>query len=249
MQFDWLTFALEVVNFLILVWILKRFLYEPVLQTIARRRAAIEKSLSDASVRHAEAEALERRYRDRLADWEKEKQGLREQAATQIEAERTRRLAALQETLDKETARRRVMDERQAEEWRGRLERQAMEQGGQFAARLLSRVASCELETRLVALALEDLAQLSGAQLQAVRAACRDGQERMVVTSAFRLPEPGRQSLVEGLARATACGKEVEFVEDPRLLAGLRIDIGPWVMHANLQDELSFFAEAAHSGL
>ena len=246
MEFDWVTFALEIVNFLVLVWILKRFLYEPVLQTIARRKAGIERSLADAAARHAEAEALELRYRDRLADWEKEKLGLRAQAAAEIEAERARRMAALQDVLEKEGARRRAVDERQAQEWRGRLERQAVEQGAQFAARLLARLASPELETRLVAVALEDLAQLSGPQMQAVRAACRDGQERIVMTSAFPLPEAARGALVEGLARAAAARPVAEFVEDPGLLAGLRIDIGPWVMHANLRDELSFFGEAAH---
>ena len=40
MQIDWTTFALEIINFLVLVWILKRFLYRPVLDTLARRRAA-----------------------------------------------------------------------------------------------------------------------------------------------------------------------------------------------------------------
>ena len=40
---------LEVVNFLVLVWMLKRFLYKPVLEAIAQRKAAIDKTLSDAA--------------------------------------------------------------------------------------------------------------------------------------------------------------------------------------------------------
>jgi F-type H+-transporting ATPase subunit b len=245
-EFNWVTFALEIVNFLVLVWILKRFLYAPVLQTIARRKSGIEQTLADARTRHSEAEALELRYRDRLAEWEKEKQGLRAQAAAEIEAERARRMAALQDTLETERARRRAVDERQADEWRNRLDRQAAEQGAQFSARLLARLASRELEARLVALALEDLARFSGAQLQAIWAACSDGQERIVVTSAFHLPETERNALLHGLAQATAARLSADFVEDSRLLAGLRINIGPWVMHANLEDELAFFADASH---
>ncbi len=49
MELNWTTFALEIVNFLILVWILKRFLYKPVLEAIARRKTAIDKTLSDAA--------------------------------------------------------------------------------------------------------------------------------------------------------------------------------------------------------
>ena len=48
MEFDWTTFALEVVNFLVLVWLLKRFLYRPVLACSTRRRAEVERHMAEA---------------------------------------------------------------------------------------------------------------------------------------------------------------------------------------------------------
>ena len=39
MELDWTTFILEIINFLVLVWILHRFLYQPVMNVIAQRRA------------------------------------------------------------------------------------------------------------------------------------------------------------------------------------------------------------------
>jgi F-type H+-transporting ATPase subunit b len=45
MELDWTTFALEIINFLALIWILKRFLYRPVLATLGQRRAGIEANL------------------------------------------------------------------------------------------------------------------------------------------------------------------------------------------------------------
>lgn len=248
MEFDWVTFALEIVNFLVLVWILKRFLYQPILQTIARRKAAIDRTLADAEAKHAGAAALEGQYRGRLADWEREKQALRAQAEEEVNAERARRMAALQGALEQEREKRRVLDERQMGEWRNRLEVEALEQGSRFAARLLARLAAPELESRLVALALEDLAQLPEAQLQALQAACRGAQNRLSVTSAFPLAEAERRALVQGFARATNANLSAGFAEDRSLLAGLRISIGPWVMHANLQDELKLFTGAARHG-
>ena len=69
MEFDWTTFALEIINFLILVWILKRFLYRPVLDVIARRRAGVEKTLADAKRIEAEAGELKQRCECELAQW------------------------------------------------------------------------------------------------------------------------------------------------------------------------------------
>ena len=48
MELSWPTFFLEIINFLVLVWILKRFLYKPVLEAIAHRKAVIDKTLVDA---------------------------------------------------------------------------------------------------------------------------------------------------------------------------------------------------------
>ena len=73
MQIDWTTFALEIINFLVLVWILKRFLYRPVLDTLARRRAGVEHTLAEARETEARAKTLQDQYASRLAEWEGEK--------------------------------------------------------------------------------------------------------------------------------------------------------------------------------
>lgn len=249
MELDWVTFALEVVNFLVLIWILQRFLYKPVLAAIARRKAAIEKTLAEASARQADALALEEQYRNRLTDWEREKATLQARVAEEINAQRTRAMTALQEALDQERDKRRVLEEQRVHERQRQIEEQAHAQGVRFAARLLTRLAAPELEARLVGLVLDDLAQLPEETRQALRAACRDAGHKITVTSAFPLAEPSRRALLQGfmdLAQQRVMG---QFKEDERLLAGLRIDIGPWVARANLQDELKFFTEATrHDG-
>lgn len=248
MEFDWFTFGLEIFNFLILIWILKRFLYQPVLQTIARRKAAIDQRLADAKAKISDAETLERQYQDRLGDWEKEKQALLARVEDEIKATRASRMATLEKDLGDERDRRQMLEERRMEEWRKRTENEAVAQGAQFLAKLLSRLAAPELEVRLIAIALEDVKQLPDEQLQKLRAACRDGKASMTVTSAYPLSDSHRRALVQRLAEATRAQLAAHFAEDPRLLAGVRIGIGPWVLHANLQDELKFFSDLASDG-
>ncbi|MDH5535351.1 MAG: F0F1 ATP synthase subunit delta [Betaproteobacteria bacterium] len=248
MQLDWGTFGLEIVNFLVLVWILKRFLYRPVLDTIARRKAAIEQTLADANAKQAGAQALEHEYQHRLAEWQKEKEALRAQAKEEVNAERARRMATLQGALDQEREKRSALEQQQMNEWRKRVADEALAQGAQFATRLLSRLATPELEARLVPLALDDLAHLPDMQLQAIRTACRDAANKIRVATAFPLPETQRRALLQRLAEAAKANLSAEFAEDPSLLAGLRVSIGPWIMRANLHDELKFFAEAPRDG-
>ena len=61
MEFNFSTFALEIVNFLILIWILQRLFYKPVLAVIARRKQHIDQTLAEARKLHQEAEDLRQR--------------------------------------------------------------------------------------------------------------------------------------------------------------------------------------------
>jgi F-type H+-transporting ATPase subunit b len=248
MELSGTTFILEIINFLVLVWILKRFLYKPVLNAIAQRKASIDRILADAKTRHTEAQALERQYSNRMAEWEQEKQKLRAGVMEEIHAQRAQSMAALEESLEQERQRARVLEERRLNELRKTAEEGGVLDGVKFTARLLQRCASEELEARLVRLALEDLPNLPEEQVQAIQAASQQPGWRIKTTSAFPLSEPQRAAILRTLHDVTQDSHSVEFHEDRGLLAGLRISLGPWVVRANLEDELAFFSDAVTHG-
>ena len=242
MELSWPTFLLEIVNFLVLVWILKRFLYKPILQAIEQRKTLIEKNLADAQARQSEAEALEQQFQKRLADWENEKEKLRAGIIEEIAARRAQLLAALDDSLKQERDKARVLEERRLSELRSNAEAAGIASGVQFTARVLNRAAGAELEAKLITLALEDLESLPEDQIEDLRSACRNADLQIKVTSAFAISAAQRDAIERELRKLTQDSADVQFAEDSRLRAGLRISIGPWVLRANLSDELEFFA-------
>jgi F-type H+-transporting ATPase subunit b len=241
-QLSWPTFVLEIVNFLVLVWILKRFLYKPVLQAIAQRKASIDKTLSDAKARQADAQALEQQYKNRLGDWEQEKETLRAGVLEEINALRATRMQALEQSLAQEREKARVLDERRLNELADQAQQNSVRKGVQFTARLFERLAGPELEATLVGVILEDLSLLPDDQLEAIRTACRTTEPKIKVISAFPLPPPQRNVITKKLQEVAQNCSPIEFSENNRLLSGLRVTIGPWVLRANLEDELEFLA-------
>ena len=239
MNFDWTTFTLELLNFFVLLWLLRRFLYRPVLGVIAARQAKIEAQLRDAEQTRAEAQAAKQACKENLSAWEKEKALARAELEREIAAERDRQLQAVAEEALEARARRRAQEERERQEWERMAERQALDLGGRFVAKLLERAASPELEARLVAVALADLPQLPLEQADQVRAALADA--RLEIASAFPLADAQRAALAEALSLMAGRPVAPRFQEDPSLLAGLRIHVGPWALGANLRDELQFF--------
>ena len=91
MEFNASTFFLEIFNFLILVWILQRLFYKPILETIARRKQYIDHSLEEAKSLHQEADDLRDLYENRQKLWEQEKKGAMAALHQQMEAERRAR--------------------------------------------------------------------------------------------------------------------------------------------------------------
>ena len=92
-----------------------------------------------------------------------------------------------------------------------------------------------------------ELSRLPVDRREALHAAAKDAGTA-IVTSAYPLAELQRQGLAEALGKTNGRMLACDFRRDESLLAGLRIEVGPWVMRASLQDELVAFAEAGDGG-
>lgn len=246
MQFSGTTFLLEIVNFLVLLWILKRFLYGPVLAVVARRREEIAQSLATAERTLQEAAVMREQVERRLADGQRERERAHAALEEELRAERERKLAELRKLLEQEREKSQVLEARRLRELSRQTETAAILQGGQFAGRLLARLAGPDLETRLMDLLLADLLAFPAERRGAIADACTRTGGRAQVTSAFPLSDTRRATVANALQVVVGRLPTCEWHVDPQLLSGLRIAIGPWVLHANLQDELRFFAEAAN---
>jgi len=245
MEFDSTTFALEIINFLVLVWLLQHFFYKPITAVIARRQAGIEKTLADAHATRSEADALKQQYDNRTAAWEQEKTQARQQLQQEMEAERVRLMVALQASLDEERDQLRAVEQRRNQEQLRRMENEARAEGGRFVAYLLSRLASTELEERVRQLLLEDMTRLPDQQLQALRNTDQAAEAK--ITSAYPLDALQRTGLNAALNHLAERPVACTFALDPTLMAGLRLSLGPWMLRASLLDELNFFTQTRHA--
>ncbi|MCJ9428828.1 hypothetical protein [Kordiimonas marina] len=88
MTIDWWTFALQALNFLILVWLLKRLLYKPVKEIIAKRKALADEAFAEAEKREAEADVAKKQYEDGKAALAGERQALLKKLHEEADAER-----------------------------------------------------------------------------------------------------------------------------------------------------------------
>ena len=247
MELNWTTFLLEILNFLVLVWLLRRLFYRPVKEMIEKRRRSIEDQLENSRAIQEKAENLQKQYESRLQDWEKERQAARSQLENEIEEERQKLLAQLQDELAAERKKREVLAEHKIREQTEQSELRALELGARFVAGVLKDIRSAEMESRLIDLLLNQIEALPREKMNGLGVMVENSQPQTAqVVSAYPLSDRRRQELQDCLHSLLPVPLSCSFSEDSELLAGLRITVGPWVIHANLRDELQAFAAVAH---
>ena len=246
MEFNLSTFILEIINFLILIWILQRLFYKPLLEVIAKRKQFIDQSLADAKTMQQQAEEQRSLYENRQKLWEQEKQTALAALHQQIDAERRMQMAKLDTDLEQERQKINVTLQRQQQELQRQAEKQALQHGARFAGMLLKQSAGPELEARLFNLLLDHLKTLPEACTLCLQMMGTKKSVPIKITSAYPLTDDLRLQLEQKLGSLITSPINFQYHQDAALIAGIRMDIGAWVLNANLQHELIGFAEIAN---
>lgn len=242
MELSWTTFILEIINFLVLVWLLKCLFYAPVKRAIAERRAGVEKTLRDAESSKRDAQDLQTRYEGRLREWEMEKERQKEAFRKELSEERAKQLKLTESLVAEERKKTEVQQEKKDAERRINEEREAIKQALEFISRLSKEVACPELEGKILELVTKQISLAGRESLPSVATQSWERGAAVRVRSAYSLTEPQRDTLATVLKGKLGTEAPIEFGVDQNLLAGLEITIGSYVMRANLRDELEYFS-------
>src|SRR5664279_2410139 len=92
MLIDWFTVCAQALNFLILVWLMKHFLYKPILNAIDEREKRVAKELADADAKKAEAQKEHDEFDHKNAEFDEQRATLLSKATGEAQAERQRLL-------------------------------------------------------------------------------------------------------------------------------------------------------------
>lgn len=246
MGFNWSTFFLEIINFLVLVWLIKHFFYKPVCEIIDKRRAAIDEEISSAKILESDAKRMKEQYENRLIAWEEEKLQQQTQLNQALEEQKKQQLILLEKQIAEENQKNTSIQDKQLQILQQKNERQALDQGISFTAKLLQKLTSQELENKLVDLFLTNIANFSPEQKKSIENIHFDEKLDVLVTTAYPLSQTYKENIQNSIQSLIEHRANCKYKVDSGIIAGLRVNIGSYVMRANLADELAFFSDSAN---
>ena len=149
MLIDWFTVGAQVVNFVILVWLMKHFLYKPILNAIDAREKRIASELADANAKKAEAEKERADFENKNKAFDDQRSALLSKATGDAKAEGAQLLDKARKDADSLRDTQAAALQNDHAKMGGQITRMATEEVFGIARKALSDLATVSLEERM----------------------------------------------------------------------------------------------------
>lgn len=237
MTFNLWTFLFEVVNFLVLVYVLHRLFYGPLRDAVERRRMASEQAQAEVQESRQKADALLLQLKTQLADVDRVRQETIRQSHEQTLTERKKVLDEASAAVQTRQVAARAALDREREESLRALHGEIVGQAVELSRRLLREASNSTLEQQLAQHLAETLEQLPEADRQAVRSDWNP-QSGAVLEAAQEVNGQALERLAAAIAAIVGHPTAVPVALRPSLIAGLRLRLGGRVWDASVDGQL-----------
>jgi F-type H+-transporting ATPase subunit b len=223
MLIDWFTVGAQALNFLILVWLMKRFLYWPILHAIDEREKKIAAELADAAAKKAEAKKERDDFAHKNEEFESQRAALFNKAADEAKAEHERLLGEARSAADALSKKRQEALRNDARTLNRALAQRAQKEVFAIARKALSDLATTSLEERLGEVFTRRLREMSGADKERLGQALKTASEPAVVRSTFDIGDEQRAAIQNALNETFSADVRIRFETAPEVVSGIEL--------------------------
>lgn len=245
MLIDWFTVGAQALNFVVLVWLLKRFLYQPVLDAIDARESRIAAQIADAEAKETAARGQGEAFRQKSEAFDRERAALMAQATAEAGALRRQLMDAARQAADDLGAKRQDALRNEAGQLTRALGDLARREVFAIARRALEDLASASLEERVAAVFVRRLRALDEPARHSLAAALGKAPAHAVVRSAFDLPDAQRAAIRAALGECLGIDAAPAFETAPELVGGIEFIAGGQKLAWNVDHYLDALEHAA----
>lgn len=240
MLINWFTVGAQVVNFIILVFLLKRFLYGPIISIMEQRESAINQRLEEAKAVELSAQEEKKNYQDLKREFEEDKTDMLQAAEQEVQKWRHElREKARQEITEMQKQWQESL-EREGKSFLRHFKTKAGEEILGVLRRILKDIANRDLETEVVQTFVERLLQLDQDEKEKIVAALEGVPEegKVQIFTALTMSPEMQQELAKTIAEQLGSSRDVEFSEQRELILGIELRAAGYKLAWNIDSYL-----------
>lgn len=245
MLIDWFTVGAQFVNFIVLVVLLKKLFYRPILNAMAAREERIAKALRDAAEKNAAAEAQLKAIQKQEQEIQQRRTEILKRAADEADSSRVKLIAAAKDEVA--AVRQRWLDAVHHEQERIEHDLVMTLQSELFALiqTVLRDLAGVQLEDSIATKFVAELKAMSPSDKVRLHA---DSNSPALIRSSFQIPVQMQKELRKVVEEQLgAC--TVRFETAPDLVCGIELATSGHKLSWNIQDWLRSFERSLQEAL
>lgn len=249
MLIDWFTVIAQIVNFLILVWLLKRFLYRPILDAIDAREKHIAAALADAGAKRLEAQKERDAFQHKSEAFDRQRAALLSQVTEEAKSERVRLLDAARQESDALRAKQQEALRSELQSLNDTLASHTREEVFAIARKVLTDLAGTTLEERMTEVFLRRWHELSDANRGGSKSVFAASSGPLLVRTAFTLSFAQRAAIETAINATLDGATKVQFDTAPDLVSGIEVSMNGKKVGWSVSDYLTSLGKLADEAL
>jgi len=223
MLIDWFTVIAQAVNFLVLVWLLKRFLYKPILDAIDARERKISETIAEAKETKQAAEIRRDEFERKNQQFNDDRDTLVLKMKNEIDVKREQLLDDAHQSAEAISTKRIESMRRAQKTLADEIARQTQDQVFSIARKTLRDLSDTGLEQRITQAFTRQLQDMNSSTKQDLADALKNPSESVRVRSAFELPEEQQDTIRQSVNEISAADTPVHFEVAPNVIAGIEL--------------------------
>ncbi|MGA8854279.1 MAG: hypothetical protein WB492_08900 [Christiangramia sp.] len=223
MKINWFTLIAQVINFLILMWLLKRYLYKPILKAIDERENKILAQLNDAEAKKTEAKKERDEFAEKNETFNKQKEALMAKVIEEsnTKAEKLKEQARTNASLLKAKLEKSLQEEQERHHLE--ISKKIQQEVMSIAKKTLVDLSSSGLEDQIVNTFIIHLKHLKEDNKKQLISALNTGNDQILIQSAYDFSKDQQASIKETLINFSDQERTFQFKTTPELIAGIEL--------------------------
>lgn len=236
MLIDWFTIAAQALNFLILVWLMKHFLYKPILNAIDEREKRIATEIANADKKKADAQKESDEFKQKNNEFNQQRAALLSKVADEAQTERQRLLDEARKAADTLTSKRQEALRNEDHSLHQSISRWTQQEVFAIARKVLTDLAGTSLEERMVEVFVRRLRELNGKEKELLASL---KASPLIVRTTFDLPPTQCASTEDAIKEIFGTDTQLQFETVPNLISGIELTTNGQKMAWSIADYLA----------
>ncbi|MDD2271578.1 MAG: hypothetical protein PHP95_07570 [Desulfuromonadaceae bacterium] len=223
MLIDWFTVIAQTLNFLILVWLMKRFLYKPILHAIDQREKLIAKELADAAATQSDAQKERDEFQHKNMAFDQQRAALMSKATDEAKAERQRLLDEARKAADDLSAKRLESLRNDVRNMNQDITLRTQQEVFAISRKVLTDLADTSLEKSILERFIDKLKTSKGEEKDQLTAAIKVTRNPVIVRTGFDLSAELSATTERSIKDTFGIENQIRFETAPDLIGGIEL--------------------------